>query len=85
MCTVTECQYMKKSELTDCTEVFVRSSSNSDRKGIILDQEQQNGQMGKGEWPVASSEGPFTFPFLHCGHANDHNVVLKLSHLAIRS
>jgi len=42
------------------------------------------GQTGK-EWPVASSGGPFTFPFLHCGHANDHNVVLKLSHLAIWS
>jgi len=39
--------------------------------------------MGKGEWPVDSSGGPFTFPFLQCGHANDHNVVLKLSHLAI--
>jgi hypothetical protein len=37
----------------------------------------------KGEWPVASSGDHSTCPFLHSGNANDHNVILKLTYLAI--
>jgi len=74
---------MKKSELMACKEVFVRSSNNFDMERNYTYQQQQDGQTGKGEWPVASSGGPLTFPFLHCGYANDYVVVLKLSYLAI--
>lgn len=51
-------------------------------KGIILINSNRMDRWRKVNGLLLAVGGPLTFPFLHCGHANDYNV-LKLSHLAI--